>query len=156
MVEINVTRRAALGAFGGFVVAPTFLLRNALAQPGGGIQVDVRPLLENAGEPTAAWVARTLPGAIAQAAAQRGGAVGPVTVRVDYVILGPNTGAGGPAGSSPDQIVGEAIVGGVARPVRAQTWYYPSASDQVMIEQSNHDRVSQLVQALAYWIVREV
>jgi hypothetical protein len=28
--------------------------------------------------------------------------------------------------------------------------------DQVNVDQSNHDRVSQLVQAFAYWAVREV
>jgi hypothetical protein len=158
MVDIRVTRRAAFGVFGAFVVAPSVLLRGALAQPGaGGIHVDVQPLLQDAGEPTAGWVAQLLPGAIAQAMAQRGGGPGgPITVQIHYVILGPSTGAGGPAGSSPDQIVGEMSVGGVAREVRAQTWYYPAPQDQTMIAQTNYDRVSQLVQALAFWIVREV
>jgi hypothetical protein len=158
MVDIRLTRRAALGAFGAFVVAPSLLLRGALAQPGaGGIHVDVRPLLANAGEPSAGWVAQLLPGAIAQAMAQRGGGpAGPITVQVKYLILGPSTGGGGPANSSPDQIVGDMIVGGVAREVRAQTWYYPAPQDQTMIAQSNYYRVLQLVQALAFWIVREV
>jgi len=31
-----------------------------------------------------------------------------------------------------------------------------SPIDQTMIEQSNHDRVSRLVQAIAYWIAVEV
>jgi hypothetical protein len=44
----------------------------------------------------------------------------------------------------------------VARPLRASTSYYPMAVDQVLVEQSNHDRVSQLVQAFAYWAAREV
>jgi hypothetical protein len=92
MVDISVTRRAMLGAFGVFAVAPSTLLHGALAQPGvGGVHVDVRPLLQNAGEPTAGWVAQLLPGALAQAMAQRGGApVGPITVRIDYVMLGPS------------------------------------------------------------------
>ena len=48
------------------------------------------------------------------------------------------------------------IVGGVARPLRASTSYYPMAVDQALVERSNHDRVSQLVQAFAYWAAREV
>jgi hypothetical protein len=54
-------------------------------------------------------------------------------------------------GTSPDQ-----ILGGVARPLRASTGYFPRAVDQGLVEQSNHDRVSQLVQAFAYWAAREV
>jgi hypothetical protein len=46
-------------------------------------------------------------------------------------------------------MVGAVIVGGVARPLRALTWYYPSASDQVMIERSNYFRVLQLSRAFA-------
>ena len=46
------------------------------------------------------------------------------------------------------------IVGGVARPLRAQTWYYPAASDPATIEQSNYDRVFQLSRAFAYWAAR--
>ena len=71
-----------------------------------------------------------MPGALAQALAEAGQPGAPISVRIDYVILGPNTGnGGGPAGSSPDQMVGSVIVGGVARPLRALTWYYPAASD---------------------------
>ena len=71
-------------------------------------------------------------------------------------ILGSSSGGQGPQGTSPDQILGEVIVGGVARPLRASTSYYPMAVDQALVEQSNHDRVSQLVQAFAYWAAREV
>ena len=96
---------------------------------GGGINVDVAPLRQNAGDPTAAWVAQVMPGALAQALVEAGRPGAPLFVRIVYVILGPNTGnAGGPAGSTPDQMVGAVIVGGVARPLRAETWYYPSAS----------------------------
>ena len=95
----------------------------------GGINVDVAPLRQNAGDPTAAWVAQVMPGALAQALVEAGRPGAPLFVRIVYVILGPNTGnAGGPAGSTPDQMVGAVIVGGVARPLRAETWYYPSAS----------------------------
>jgi hypothetical protein len=152
MSKAEMTRRVALGAVGAFVVAPTLLVRGALAHSHaavGGIHVDVTPLLENSGQPTAGWVAQEMPAALAQA-----GVAPPASLRIDYVMLGPNTGGVGPAGASLDQILGEATVGGVARPVRASVSYFSSPVDQTMIEQSNHDRVSQLVQALAYWVAR--
>jgi hypothetical protein len=48
------------------------------------------------------------------------------------------------------------MIGKVQWPVRATTSYMTSAIDQTMIEQSNHYRVSQLVQALAFWISRDL
>ena len=51
-------------------------------------------------------------------------------------------------------MIGAVIVGGVARPLRAQTWYYPAASDPATIEQSNYDRVFQRSRAFAYWAAR--
>ena len=138
------------------IAAPILLSQGALARlasPAGGVRVDVSPLRANAGDPTAAWVARELPAALAQALAERGGAGAPISVRVDYVLLGPSS--GGVSGPSPDQMVGAVTVGGAERPLRASTHYYPSPVDQALVEQSNHDRVSQLVQAFAYWAVRE-
>ena len=55
-----------------------------------------------------------------------------------------------------DNISGVAMVGGVARPVRATSRYWASAIDQVRFEQSNHARVSAVAQALAYWIARDL
>ena len=78
-----------------------------------------------------------------------------MSVQVDYLTLGSNVGANGPAGSSYDNIQGSAIVNGVEMPVRATSTYYPMASDQTMIEQSNRERVRQLTQALAYWIAQD-
>jgi hypothetical protein len=145
MSAFEVMRRASLGVFGAV----------ALSRAVGGIHVDVAPLRENAGDPTAAWVAQAMPGALAQALAEVGRPGAPVSVRIDYVILGPNTGnAGGPAGSSPDQMVGVVIMGGVGRPLRALTSYYPAASDPATIERSNYDRVFQLSRAFAYWAAR--
>ena len=46
------------------------------------------------------------------------------------------------------------IVGGVARPLRAQTWYHPAASGPATIEHTNYDRVLQLSRAFAYWAAR--
>ena len=81
------------------------------------------------GDPTAAWVARVMPGALAQALVEAGRPSAPVSVRIDYVILGPSSGEGGPAGSSPDQ------------PLRAETWYSLSAADVATTAASNYDRV---------------
>ena len=118
-----------------------------------GIRVDVAPLRANAGDPTATWVQQQLPGELARALAGRltpNGA--PLTVRIDYLTLGPSTGEMLHASASLDNIIGVAIIGGRQTPVFATTSYYSSPIDQTMIEQSNHDRVAQLTQALAYWI----
>jgi hypothetical protein len=156
MSKFEITRRAALGAL---VLTSTIVLNGAQAQPRaafGGVRVDGASLRAEVGDPTARWVAEELPGGLADALARVGRAGASVTVRVDTVILGPSSGGQGPHGTSPDRILGEVIVGGVAQPLRASTSYYPMAVDQVLVEQSNHDRVSQLVQAFTYWAAREV
>jgi hypothetical protein len=81
-------------------------------------------------------------GALAKALASVGRARVPVTVRIHTVILGPSSGGQGPNKASPDQITGEVIIDGVARPLRATTSYYPMAVDQALVEESNRDRVS--------------
>jgi hypothetical protein len=156
MSVFEVMRRASLGVFGVVALACASAPGGAFAltRAVGGIHVDVAPLRKNAGDPTATWVAQAMPGALAQALAEAGRLGAPVSVRIDYVILGPNSGDGGPASSSPDQMVGAVIAGGVARPLRAQTWYYPAASDPATIEQSNYYRVFQLSRAFAYWAAR--
>ena len=105
MSSSELTRRVALASFGAFVVVPA-TVQDAMARPGpfGGIRVDVNPLRANAGDPTAAWVAREMPGALAEDG--RGGAE--IGVRIDYVILGPSS--GGECGPSHDQMVGAVIV----------------------------------------------
>ena len=55
-----------------------------------------------------------------------------------------------------DNISGVAMVGGVARPVRATSRYWASAIDQALFEQSNHARVSAVARALAFWIARDL
>jgi hypothetical protein len=157
MSKFEVTRRASVGVFGTVALGSVGMLGGAfaVARAVGRINVDVASLRENSGDPTAAWVAQIMPGALAQALVEAGRPGAPVSVRIVYVILGPNTGnAGGPAGATLDQMVGEVILGGVARPLRAETSYYPSAPDLVMIEQANYDRVSQLSRAFAYWAAR--
>jgi hypothetical protein len=150
------TRRAVIAASATFAVAGHL----ALAQSGravGNIRVDVAPLRANAGEPTATWVEQELPRRLARALAGRltpkGGTL---TVRIDYLTLGPNTGATIHGGSSPDNIQGVAMLDGVQWPVRATSTYAASPIDQTMVEQSNHYRVAQLAEALAFWIARDV
>ena len=156
MSVFGFVRRAALAASvaAAAVLAIPLASSGARPLPYGGVSVDVHPLLGNSGEPTAGWVAQELPGALASALAASGQAGAPVSVRIDYVILGPNSGGVGPAGSSPDQMIGEVTRGGVTSPLRATSNYYPAASDAAMIEQSNYNRVANLCQAFAGWIAR--
>jgi hypothetical protein len=159
MAMSALTRRAALAALGAMTLAAVApfqgaLARTTLPRSGPGIRVDVAPLAANAGEPTAEWVAQTLPGQIARNLAQRGVSAN-VFVRVEYVILGTNQGNGGPGGSTYDNIEGVATINGVEMPVRATSTYYPMAVNDAMTEQSNHDRISQLTEALAYWIAQD-
>jgi len=157
MSTSTLNRRAAIAALGALALAAVTASHGALARstlPRPGIRVDVAPLAANAGEPTAGWVAQYLPGQIAQNLARRGVSAN-VSVRIDYLTLGPNSGGVGPAGSSYDTIQGVATINGVEMPVRATSSYYPMPQDQTMIEQSNRDRVSQVTEALAYWIAQD-
>jgi len=155
MSTSTLTRRAAIAALGAVTLAAVAASRGALARstlPRPGIRVDVAPLAANAGEPTAEWVAQYLPGQIAQNLARRRVSAS-VSVRVDYLTLGSNI--NGPTGLSYDNIEGVATIDGVEAPVRATSTYYSMPVDQTMIEQSNRDRVSQLTEALAYWIAQD-
>jgi hypothetical protein len=149
----------ASGAFSALIVTVAVVGHPAMARPGQpspNIRVDVSPLRANSLNPTAAWVAEELPGQIVEALARRGAPNTPIAVRVDYVTLGPNlAGTPGPGGASPDNIRGVATIRGVEEPVRALTWYYLNAQDSAIIEESNHRRVSELVQAFAYWIAQD-
>lgn len=119
------------------------------------IHVDVQPLRANAGDPTAAWVQEDLPRDLAAALAGRMSRDGAsLTVRIAYLTLGPQTGEMLHAGASLDNIVGVAVIGGHEVPIYATTSYYSTPVDQTMIERSNRDRVSQLTQALTFWIAR--
>jgi hypothetical protein len=148
--------RVAMVAFWALALVAATASESALAQSAStfrDIRVDVQPLRANAGDPTAAWVERELPRQLARALAGRMSPNGaPLTVRIVYLTLGPSTGEMLHASASLDNISGVAIVGGRATPVAATASYYTNPFDQTMIEQSNHDRVSQLAQVLAFWI----
>ena len=98
-----------------------------------------------------AGLLQTLPPATAEALAATGRS-GAVSLRINYVYLGPNRGS--ECGPSKDEMVGVVTAGGVERPLRASSSYFPSPADNAMIEQSNYDRIYQLSQAFAYWVAR--
>ena len=150
--------RAALAASLALALSVAAFSQGALAQSAPtfrDVHVDVQPLRANAGDPTATWVQEDLPRDLAQALAGRMASNGaPLTVRIDYLTLGPQTGEMLHAGASLDNILGVAVIGGRELPVRATTSYYTTPVDQTMIERSNRERVAQLSQALAFWIAR--
>ena len=155
MAALEWMRPAAIAGWSALALLTTTTRQDALAQsnaPIRTIQVDVAPLRANIGDPTAAWVERELTDRLAQALSgrmtARGGAL---LVRIDYVTLGAIKDS-----SARDNISGVATIGGVQRPVRATTKYQASAVDQTLIERSNRERVDQLVQALAYWLLRDL
>jgi hypothetical protein len=146
--------RVAIAACTALALLAAIVCQNALAQAGLPIRnfrVDVAPLRANVGEPTASWVQQGLPDQLAQALAGRMTAQGgTLVVRIDYVTLGPLKDS-----RAWDNISGVAMIGGVQLPVRATARYWASAIDQVRFEESNHRRVTQLVQALTYWLGRD-
>jgi hypothetical protein len=149
------TRRVAIAACGAFVLVTAAGSGAAQAQSGlpvRNIRVDVTPLRANAGDPTATWVEQELPRQLAEAMSGRLTPKGAtLVVRIDTLTIGPNKDS-----RAWDNISGVATIGGVQRPVRATSRYWASAIDQALIEQSNHARVSAVVQALAFWIAQDL
>ena len=152
---LDCVRFVALSALA-LCIAVAVSSQGALAGSGPSfraVHVDVEPLRANAGDPTATWVAQDLSQELAQALSGRMARDGaPLTVRIDYLTLGPQTGEMLHAGASLDNIQGVAVINGQETPIRATNSYYSNPVDQTMIERSNRDRVAQLTQALAYWI----
>ncbi len=155
MYTFGLIHRVAIAACSAFAFLAAVACQYALAQSGlpiRNIQVDVAPLRVNVGDPTASWVQQGLPDQLTQAMAGRITAQGgTLVVRIDYVTLGPIKDS-----SAWDNISGVAMIGGVQWPVRATAKYQFSAIDQAMFEESNHRRVTQLVQALTYWLARDL
>jgi hypothetical protein len=153
MSVLALMRRAGVVATFAFLTSAA--CQSALAQSGlpiRDIQVDVAPLRANAGDPTATWVQQGLPDQLLRTLAGRMTAQGrTLVVRIDYVTLGPIKDS-----SARDNISGVAMIGGVQWPVRATTKYQASAIDQTLVERSNRERVAQLVQALTYWLARDL
>ena len=148
-------RRVTIAAWSTVALLVAVAGQNALAQSGlpiRNIQVDVTPLRANAGDPTASWVQERMPEQLAKALAGRMSPQGgTLVVRIDYLTLGPLKDS-----RAWDNISGVAMLGGVQWPVRATSRYWASAIDQTMFEQSNHRRVMEAVQALTYWLARDL
>ena len=170
MSPFPMTRRAALTALGVVLLPAIAEVRSATAQPGlriRAIKVDVSPIRQSMGDPTAAWVEEALPGALAQSLApymapgDRNGAT--LVARIDYLYLGPSSGGGGFGGfrRTQDTINGTLLLRGprgvVANvPLRAITSYFPMAIDQTLVERALEGRVTALAQAFAGWAPREL
>ena len=155
MTTLESIRRVAIASWSASALLAAAACQSALAQSGlpiRNIQVDVVPLRANAGDPTASWVQQGLPDQLDRTLAGRMTAQGgTLVVRIDYVTLGPIKDS-----SARDNISGVATIGGVQWPVRATTKYQASAIDQTLVERSNRERVAQLVQALTYWLARDL
>ena len=151
----TLTRRVAIAACGAFVLVTAMPGGAALAQSRlavGAIRVDVAPLRANAGDPTASWVEQELPRQLAEALSGRLTPKGvTLVVRIDSLTIGPNK-----DDRAWDNISGVAMIGGVQWPLRAAARYQASAIDQVRFEESNHRRVTQLGQALTFWLARDL
>jgi hypothetical protein len=151
---LGLTQPMVTAACGAFAVLATVACQSAPAKtapPARNIQVDVASLRANAGEPTASWVQQGLPDQLGRALAGHTTEGGPLVVRIDYVTFGPIKDS-----SAWDNISGVAMIGGRQWPVRATTRYQASATDQVLFEQSNHRRVTLLMQALSDWLARDL
>jgi hypothetical protein len=168
MSAFPLTRRAAIAALGALVLPALAEMPSASAQPGlriRAIKVDVSPIRQSMGDPTAAWVEEALPGALAQSLApymapgDRNGAT--LVARIDNLYLGSSSGGPGPLGSTQDTINGTLLLKGprgVAAnvPLRAISSYYPTPVDQTLVERALQGRVTALAQVFAGWAPREL
>jgi hypothetical protein len=170
MSAFPLTRRGAIAALGALVLPAMAETPSASAQPGlriRAIKVDVSPIRQSMGDPTAAWVEQALPGALAQSLApymapgDRNGAT--LVARIDTLYLGPSSGGGGFGGfrRTQDTINGTLVLRGprgvVANvPLRAISSYFPMAVDQTLVERALEGRVTALAQVFAGWAPREL
>jgi hypothetical protein len=171
MSAFPMTRRAALTALGVVLLPAIAEVRSATAQPRlriRAIKVDVSPIRQSMGDPTAAWVEEALPGALAQSLApymapgDRNGAT--LVARIDYLYLGPSSGGGGFGHfrQTQDTINGTLLLkgprGGVVAnvPLRAISSYFPMAVDQTLVERALQGRVVALAQVFAGWAPKQL
>lgn len=127
------------------------------------IRVDVAPLLANSGEPTAGWMAQSLPGPLHAAFAARlapGDRAAPtLVVRIDNVFLGESgNGVAGFAGevTARDNIQGAGIVVGpdgrtvAVYPLFSVLYNYTGGTNFEM--GSYRRRIAELAQSFAQWL----
>lgn len=159
------SRRAALTVVGAMAFAPAAALAQAPLRF-RAVKVDVGPLRESVGDPTAAWVAESLAPALSQklapylAPGDRNGAT--LIARIGNIYLGPSGGGPNPWGRGQDTIEGDLIVSGPRGrvvsdiPLRAIASYWPNATDQTLWVQWNRDRIDALARAFAGWTPRQL
>ena len=155
MSTLETIRRVAIATCSAFPLLAAVAWQTAVAGsrfPIRNVQVDVAPLRVSVGDPTASWVQQELPDQLNRALADRMTSHGgTLVVRIDYLTLGARK-----HDWAWDNISGVATIGGMQRPLRATTRYLVSAIDQTMVEESNRQRVTQLLQALSYWLARDL
>ncbi|HLW90516.1 MAG TPA: hypothetical protein VKS78_04340 [Roseiarcus sp.] len=161
---------AAIGFLGVAVLASPAMAQTASLPPDThfkAIKVDVRPLAQEVGEPTAGWVAQALPAALQAAFAGRlapGDRAAPtLVVRVDKVFLG----ASGPGSLDPDgadkardNMEGAGVIVGpngrtlgVYPMFTVLDTYTGGTNYEVGTEQR---RIGELAQSFAYWLPRQM
>jgi hypothetical protein len=162
MSSIDVTRRGALLSFGALAAAgltgcntaqpPVAVAAAAPAAVSGyriaNIAVDTSPLVAQSGNPTAQWAQAALPGALARAFASHMAPGDPSGGILSVVVNSIYLGNGGPG--DPDIMRGVATFSGRQVRVRATSTYFPSPTDQVLVEQAMQNRVNALSVAFAY------
>ncbi len=162
-----ITRRGALLGFGALAAAglsgcntpQTSAVPVAGAAPVSGyrigaIVVDTSPLAGQSGGTTAQWAQSALPGALAQVFASHMTPGDPSAGTLSVVVNSIYLGGGGPADA--DRIGGVATLNGQTITVRAVSTYFPSPSDQALVEQALRDRVNALAVAFAYRLKRKL
>ena len=169
------SRRAVLAAFGAFaaglLAVPANAVETAQSLPPGmaaglrfrAIKVDVAPLAQDAGGPTAGWMAQALPGPLQTAFSSRiapGDRAAPtLVVRIDRVFLGvSDNGEVGPTAASEarDNVEGAGVV--VAPDGRTLGVYPLFTTLNNFTGGSNFEmgteqrRVDELAKSFAYWL----
>ncbi len=167
MSGLVITRRGALLGFGALGAAGLSGCNTPAAVPVaasspaavsgyriGNIVVDTSPLAGQSGGQTAQWAQSALPGALAQVFASHMTPGDPSGGTLSVVINSIYLGGGGPADA--DRIRGVATLNGHQISVRAVSTYFPSPSDQALVEQALRDRVNALAVAFAYRLKRKL
>lgn len=161
-----ITRRGALLSFGALTAAGLSGCNTPRAVPVvaagpatvsgyriANIAVDTSPLAAQSGDPTAQWAQSALPGALAQVFASHMTPGDPSGGTLSVVVSSIYLGGGGPADA--DRIGGVATLNGRQITVHAVSTYFPSPSDQALVEQALRDRVNALAVAFAYRLKRK-
>ncbi len=169
MSNINVTRRAAFLGLGALAAAglsacnttQPAAVAGAPAAPAAvagyrisSVVVDTSPVVGQSGASTAQWAQDAMPAAVAQAFRSHMSPGDPSGGTLSVVINSIYLGGGGPADA--DRISGVASFKGRQITVNATSTWFPTPSDQALVEQSMQNRVNSLAVAFAYRLKKKV